>query len=85
MKEQREETEKTREGGVVTLVLSVREQELEQATGETGEVESGEPDAVQEVDNQDDNQTKQEVEVTDYHSHLNQRAAVVDTAVDPKQ
>ena len=82
VKEQREEAEEKREGGVVTL--SVREQELEQASGETGEVESRE----QEIDgpiNQEDNQTKQEVEVTDYHSHLNQRAAVADITVDPKQ
>ena len=80
VKEQREEAEETRGGGVVTL--SVREQELEQASGETGEVESGELDAVQEVDNQEDNQGKQEVEVTDYHSHLDQRAAVAATTVD---
>ena len=39
-------------------------------------MESREPDAVQEVDNQEDNRAKQEVEVTDYHSHLDQRAAV---------
>ena len=82
VKEQREEAEETREGGVVTL--SVREQEMEQATGETGEVESREPDAVQEVDNQKDNQGKQEVEVTDYHSHLDQRTAVTATTVDPQ-
>ena len=68
MKEQREEAEEKREGGVVTL--SVHEQEMEQATRETGEVESRGPDAVQEVDrptDQEDNQAKQEVEVTDYH------------------
>ena len=79
-KEKREETEETREGGVVTL--SVREQE--QASEETGEVDSGE----QEVDrpiNQEDNQDKQEVKVSDYHSHLDQRAAVADITVDPKQ
>ena len=40
---------------------------------------------MQEVDNQEDNQAKQEVEVTDYHSHLDQRVAVADTTVDPKQ
>ena len=86
VKEQREEAEETREGGVVTL--SVREQEMEQAGGETGEVESRELDAVQMVDNQEDNQEdnqgKQEVEVTDYHSHLDQRAAVAATTVDPQ-
>ena len=78
VKEQREEAEEKREGGVVTL--SIREQEMEQASGETGEVDSGEPDAVQEVDrriNQEDNQDKQEV--TDYHSHLDQREALVIT------
>ena len=82
VKEQGEEAEEKREGGVVTL--SVREQEMVQASGETGEVESRE----QEIDrpiNQEDNQDKQEVEVTDYHSHLDQRAAVADTTVDPKQ
>ena len=86
VKEQREEAEEKREGGVVTL--SVREQEMEQATEETGEVDSRESDAVQEVDrptDQEDNQAKQEVEVTDYHSHLGQRAAVADITVDPKQ
>ena len=31
------------------------------------------------------NQDKQEVEVTDYHSHIDQRATVADTTVDPKQ
>ena len=36
-KEQREEAEKTREEGVLTL--SVRKQEMEQATGETSEVD----------------------------------------------
>ena len=82
VKERREEAEETREGGVVTL--SVREQELERAIGETGEVESRELDAVQEVDNQEDNQGKQAVEVTDYHSHLDQRAAVAATTVDPQ-
>ena len=82
MKEQREESEETREGGGVTL--SIPEQDPEQASGETGEVESREPDAVQEVDNQKDNQGKQEVEVTDYHSHLDQRAAVTATTVDPQ-
>ena len=50
VKEQREEAEETREGGILTL--SVHEQEMEQASGETGEVDSGEPDAVQEVDDQ---------------------------------
>ena len=97
VKEQREEAEEKREGGVLTL--SIPEQEMEQATGETGEVDSGEPDAVQEVDDQEDsgepgvdrptnhedNQAKQEVEVTDYHSHLDQRVAVADTTVDPQQ
>ena len=82
MKEQIEEAVEKREGGVVTL--PIREQELEQATEETGEVDSGE----QEVDrpiNQEDNQDKQEVEGTDYHSHLDQTAAVADITVDPKQ
>ena len=86
VKEQREEAEEKREGGVLTL--SVREQELEQATGETGEVDSREPDAVQEVDrptDQEDNQAKQEVEVTDYHPQPDQTAAVADITVDPKQ
>ena len=86
VKEQREEAEEKREGGVVTL--SVREQEMEQATGETGEVDSREPDAVQEVDrptDQEDNQAKQEVEVTDYHPQPDQTAAVADITVDPKQ
>ena len=82
VKEQREEAEETREEGVLTL--SIREQEMEQATGETGELDSGDPDAVQEVDDQEDNQAKQEVEVTDYHSHLDQRAVVADIT-DPQQ
>ena len=69
VKEQREEAEEKREGGVLTL--SVHEQELEQATGETGEVDSGEPEVDRSI-NQEDNQAKQEVEVTDYHSHLDQ-------------
>ena len=82
VKEQREEAEETREGGVVTV--SVREQEMEQAIGEADKVDSGEPEAKQEVDNQEDIQGKQEVEVNDYHSHLDQRAAVCIT-VDPQQ
>ena len=86
VKEQREEAEETREGGVVTL--SVPEQELEQTSGEADKVDSGESDVGQEVDrpiNQENNQAKQEVEVTDYHSQLDQRAAVADTTVDPQQ
>ena len=86
VKEQREEAEEKGEGGVLTL--SVREQELEQATGETGEVDSRESDSVQEVDrptDQEDNQAKQEVEVTDYYPQPDQTAAVADITVDPKQ
>ena len=81
VKEQEEEAEETGEEGVLTL--SVHKQELEQASGETDKVDSGEPDAVQDVDDQEDNQTKQEVEVTDY-SHLDQRAAVADITIDTK-
>ena len=53
--------------------------------GEADKVDSGEPEAKQEVDNQENNQGKQEVEVNDYHSHLDQRAAVVCITVDPQQ
>ena len=86
VKEQREEAEEKGEGGVVTL--SVREQELDQATRETGDVDSTESDAVQEVDrttDQEDNQANQEVEVTDYHPQPDQTAAGADITVDPKQ
>ena len=84
--EEQKTHEEKREGVVVTL--SVREQEMEQATGETGDVDSREPDAVQEVDrptDQEDNQAKQEVEVTDYHPQPDQTAAGADITVDPKQ
>ena len=86
VKEQREEAEEKREGSIVTL--SVHEQEMEHTTGETGEVDSRESDAVQEVDrptDQEVNQAKQEVEVTDYHPQPDQTAAVADLTVDPKQ
>ena len=82
MKEQGEEAEEKREGVVVTQF--VHEQELEQASGETGEVDSRESDAMQEAD-RPSNQAKQEEEVTDYHSHLDQRAAVACITVDPQQ
>ena len=51
-------------------------------------MDSRESDSVQEVDrptDQEDNQAKQEVEVTDYHPQPDQRAAIADITVDLKQ